>query len=61
MVRTRSERLRYEEAAALIARFGAPGAVVRHIVSEMLDDPDGEADWRALAAACHEMLTATVQ
>lgn len=61
MVRTRSNGLRYEEAAALIVQLDNPGAIARYIVSEMLDDPAGEADWRSLAAACHEMLTATVQ
>jgi hypothetical protein len=53
--------LRYEEAAALIARFGTVDGVVRHIVSEMLENPDSERDWRSLAAVCHEMLTTTVQ
>jgi hypothetical protein len=60
-VRPRSNPLRYEEAAELIDRFGNPGAVVRYIVSEMLVDPDREGEWRSLAAACHEMLAATIQ
>lgn len=51
----------YEEAAALIARLGSPGQVVRHIVGQMLADPASEAELRSIAAACHELFTATLQ
>ncbi|MBB5716520.1 hypothetical protein FHS94_003386 [Sphingomonas aerophila] len=53
--------MEYEQAAALIAQLGSPGRVVRHIVREMLSDPTSEEDLRSVAAACHELFTATLQ
>jgi len=53
--------MHYGEAAALIARLGSPDRVVRHIVGLMLANPSSEVELRSVAAACHELFTATLQ
>jgi hypothetical protein len=50
--------MHHEEAAALIAQFGSTSRLVRHIVREMVANPDAESDLRLVAAACHEILSA---
>jgi hypothetical protein len=48
----------FAEAAALISQFPSVGAVTRHIVCQMLANPEMEGHWRAIAAACEELLKA---
>jgi hypothetical protein len=53
--------LPYEEAINLIERFGDTGTVARHIVDQMITNPEAEDHWRAIASACCELLQATLQ
>jgi hypothetical protein len=52
--------LNFIAATALIERYGDAGGVARYLVGQMLAHPESEEHWRALAAACHELLTAKI-
>jgi len=51
----------FNAALALIEHYEDAGSVARHIVRQMLADPNAEAYWRSIAAACHELFTADLQ